>query len=338
MNPHGEKVGYMINIENPEINFALNAVRQAALLVHLIQREMISPALTKEDRSPVTVADFASQALVAYLLQQIFPDDMLVAEEDATELRANQHTLEKVTGFVRHQIPNATHESVCDWIDLGNGSIGSRFWTLDPIDGTKGFLRGDQYAVALALIIDGEAQVAALGCPNLSDAYRLDPGGPGSLVITGRDQGSWTTELDNPKSFQRLRVSSVSDPSQARILRSFESGHTNVGQIDHFATAMGVQAEPVRLDSQAKYAVLAAGKGDLLLRLLSAQRPDYREKIWDQAAGSLVLEEAGGKISDLGGKPLDFTTGRSLTSNRGILASNTLLHSAALRALGEIGA
>jgi 3'(2'), 5'-bisphosphate nucleotidase len=111
-----------------------------------------------------------------------------------------------------------------------------------------------------------------------------------------------------------------------------------VNQVDHFSAALGVEADPVRLDSQAKYAVLAAGKGELYLRLLSPDRPDYREKIWDQAAGSLILEEAGGRITDLDGKPLDFTTGRSLTNNRGILASNNLLHSAALSALREVDA
>jgi 3'(2'), 5'-bisphosphate nucleotidase len=75
-----------------------------------------------------------------------------------------------------------------------------------------------------------------------------------------------------------------------------------------------------------------------LLRLLSPDQPDYKEKIWDQAAGSIILEEAGGKITDLDGKPLDFTCGRSLTHNRGILASNKALHSAALQTLLEIGA
>jgi hypothetical protein len=55
----------MIDIDRPEIKFALNAVRQASLLVKMVQAEMVSPALTKDDRSPVTIADFASQALVA---------------------------------------------------------------------------------------------------------------------------------------------------------------------------------------------------------------------------------------------------------------------------------
>jgi 3'(2'), 5'-bisphosphate nucleotidase len=92
------------------------------------------------------------------------------------------------------------------------------------------------------------------------------------------------------------------------------------------------------MDSQAKYAVLAAGKGDILLRLLSPSKPGYREKIWDQAAGSIVLEEAGGRISDLDGNPLDFSRGRSLAGNRGVLATNGCLHEAALQALRQLGA
>ena len=92
------------------------------------------------------------------------------------------------------------------------------------------------------------------------------------------------------------------------------------------------------MDSQAKYALLAAGRGDLLVRLLSAQAPNYREKVWDQAAGSLVVEEAGGRITDLNGMGLDFTQGRTLAKNRGVLASNSHLHPKALKALAEIGA
>jgi 3'(2'), 5'-bisphosphate nucleotidase len=90
------------------------------------------------------------------------------------------------------------------------------------------------------------------------------------------------------------------------------------------------------MDSQAKYAVLAAGAGDLLLRLLSARHPNYREKIWDQAAGALIVEEAGGRVSDLEGQPLDFTAGRTLARNRGLLASNGYLHAVALRAVQQV--
>lgn len=330
----------MIDTASPEMRFALDAVRQASLLVREVQRVMVTPALTKVDRSPVTVADFASQALIAYLLAKTYPDDALVAEEDAAELRTSgeKANLDRVTSFVGHVIPHATPEAVCGWIDRGGGDPGRRFWTLDPIDGTKGFLRGDQYAVALALVVDGQVQLGVLGCPGLRDAYQPDLGGSGSLVAGAAGQGSWTTALDSPREYTRLQVSNRSDPARARILRSVESGHTNISLTDLFAQALGVQAGAVRMDSQAKYAVLAAGKGDLYLRLLSPSRPDYREKIWDQAAGSLILKEAGGRISDLAGKALDFTRGRALHGNRGVLASNSLLHNAALAALEEVGA
>jgi 3'(2'), 5'-bisphosphate nucleotidase len=133
-------------------------------------------------------------------------------------------------------------------------------------------------------------------------------------------------------------VSTRKDASQARMLRSLEEAHTNVGQIGELVTTLNVQADPVGMDSQAKYAVLAAGKGDVLVRLISAKMPDYKEKIWDQGAGSIVVEEAGGRISDLHGRKLDFTAGRTLAKNRGILATNGALHETLLKGLEQIKA
>ncbi len=326
--------------QTPEVKFSIDAVHQAALLVKRIQMEQDPAAITKGDLSPVTIADFASQALVGRLLREQFPEAVLVAEEDSAALRApaGKSALAEVTKALTPQVPGLTAAQVCAWIDIGAGMPSGSFWTLDPIDGTKGFLRGDQYAVALALIEGGQVQIGVLGCPNLTDGFRLDPGGPGSLVVAVRGQGTWVTGLDTPASYNRLRVSDLRDPSKARLMRSYESGHTNTGQIDELATALGVNAEPVRMDSQAKYAVLAAGKGDLLLRLLSPSKPDYQEKIWDQAAGSLIVEEAGGQVTDLRGGVLDFSYGRTLAANRGVLASNGLLHPSALRGLESIGA
>jgi 3'(2'), 5'-bisphosphate nucleotidase len=333
----GEK---MLNLNNPELKFAIHAVRQAALLVKQVQAEMVTAALTKDDRSPVTVADFAAQALVGYLLDQNFPEDALIGEEDSSVLQTPEErtTLEQITHFVGQYAPGVTSASICQWIDRGSGQSAARYWTLDPIDGTKGFLRGDQYAVALALVIAGDVKVGVLGCPNLTDGCTPDFNGPGSLVVAARGKGTWVTTIEGEAAFKQIRVSPLSDPAEARLLRSFESGHTNVSQIDVFASQMGVQAEPVRMDSQAKYAVLAAGQGELYLRLLSPSRPDYHEKIWDQAAGSIVIEEAGGKVTDLDGQPLDFTQGRTLAQNRGICGSNRELHEQALAALKAIGA
>jgi len=330
----------MIELNTPEMKFALETVRQATLLVKKVQLEMVSDALTKGDKSPVTVADFAAQALVSQRLQQAFPSDALVGEEDSGELRKPEEAdkLSRITDFISGYIPQATPELVADWIDYGNAEPTQRYWTVDPIDGTKGFLRGEQYAVALALLVDGKVELGVLGCPNLSSGSSQDIGGPGSLIFARRGQGTWTMPLESEEDPVRLHTSEIQDNAQARFLRSFESGHTNVSQLDVIGEKMGVAAEPVRLDSQAKYAILAAGEGDLIFRLISAKMPDYKEKIWDQAAGLIVAEEAGGKVTDLDGKALDFTQGRTLANNRGVLASNSHLHQAALEAIKAAGA
>jgi 3'(2'), 5'-bisphosphate nucleotidase len=242
-----------------------------------------------------------------------------------------------VTDFLRSVIPDATPEEVCGLIDRGSGEPPEAFWTLDPIDGTKGFLRREQYAVALGLIENGSVQLGVLGCPELADSRRPDSNGGGSLVAAVRGDGTWYRPLEG-KDWKRLAVSKRSDPSTAHILRSVEKSHTNVDEIGQLASKLGVTSPPAGMDSQAKYAVLAAGEGDVLLRLISPSRPDYRERIWDQAAGSIVVEEAGGRITDLDGKPLDFAHGRTLAKNRGIVATNAYLHDDVLAALREIGA
>lgn len=331
----------MIDPSNPMVQTALHAVRQAATLMRLIQRETVVSSLSKADKSPVTVADFASQAVIGRILSQTFPDIPLVAEETSTALREpdGQKTLAQVEEYVGKVVPEVTLDSVCDWIDFGGAETGEQFWVLDPIDGTKGFLRGDQYAVALALVKDGLPQVGVLGCPNLREASRPDVQGPGSIVLAVRGQGTWWTSMaEEENQWKQLRVSSRSDPAQARLMRSFEAGHTNVDKIDALADWLGVKVDPIRMDSQAKYAVLAAGGGEVIIRLLSPDRPDYREKIWDQAAGAIILEEAGGRITDLTGKSLDFSQGRTLENNRGVLATNGLLHQAVIEGLVAIKA
>lgn len=338
-------------IDTPEAKFAVEAVREAAQLVRRVQAEMVSDALTKGDKSPVTVGDFAAQALVAKRLSEALPSSILIGEENADDLRTEDgaETLHQVTGFVASLCGDATPEKVCDWIDWGATNIKgekrpAEYWTLDPIDGTKGFLRGDQYAVALALVRDGKVEIGVLGCPELAGGCQPDKGGLGSLILAVRGRGTHIQQLvtlASPKSaneWEQVHVTKVADPSKTRMLRSVEKGHTNLGAIDHLAEAMGISADPVGMDSQAKYAVLAAGGGEMLVRLLSEDRPDYREKIWDQAAGSIVIEEAGGRITDLDGKALDFSQGRTLAKNRGVVATNGHLHEAALAGLQKLGA
>ncbi len=327
-----------IQFNDPHIQFAIDAVSQASLLIRQIQAELAPQAAEKADRSPVTVADFSSQALVGMLLAQQLPGESLVGEESSGMLAdpANRSIAEQTRHYISQVVPGATTEQVLTWIDRGNAEPGNSFWTLDPLDGTLGFLRGDQYAVALGFIQDGEVQIGVLGCPNLRDACIEDHAGPGTLILAQRDRGTWATSLLGSNEYHRLSVSTTGDGKQARLVRSVEKAHTNANQVDLLAEALGTSQPPVLMDSQAKYALLAAGAGDVVLRLLSKDRPDYREKIWDQAAGSLVVEEAGGKITDLDGNPLDFRHGRTLAKNRGVIASNGLLHDRILEAVKKI--
>jgi 3'(2'), 5'-bisphosphate nucleotidase len=321
-----------------EARFIIDTVREATNLVRTIQSEMVSSALEKEDRSPVTIADFAAQALVGKRLRERFPADALVGEEDSQALQQDAAKMAAVTDFLGRALGEATPEQVAVWIDHGNAKPAARFWTLDPIDGTKGFLRGMQYAVAFALIEDGVVQLAGLGCPHLTDGWKQEVGGPGSLLVARRGQGAYVTPLNGNETFEPVHVSTITDPAEARFLRSFESGHTNISQLDVIGEKMGVAAEPVRLDSQAKYAILACGAGDAIFRLISPKMPGYEEKVWDQAAGSLIAEEAGGRVTDLDGKALDFAQGRTLKGNRGVLVTNGYLHDAALQAIRTVGA
>lgn len=329
-----------MNLQDPLVQFTLDATRQAARLAAMVQDEMVTPAILKNDRSPVTIADYAVQAYISARIEAQYPSMGLIAEEDAQGLRQQdqQETLQHVTRYVRRLLPQADPERVCRWIDKGTQPVGRQAWVLDPIDGTKGFLRHDQYAVALALLEDGTVRAGALGCPRLRLQSRADLDERGILAIAARGEGCWASSVRGEAPFTALQVSSCEDVSLARILRSYEDSHTNAGMIDALAARLGTNAAPVRLDSQAKYALLAAGEGELYLRMLTPERKDYREKVWDQAAGSIVIEEAGGKVSDLDGKTLDFTLGRTLAHNRGILASNGRCHSETLRALKEIEA
>jgi 3'(2'), 5'-bisphosphate nucleotidase len=139
-------------------------------------------------------------------------------------------------------------------------------------------------------------------------------------------------------SFTEIMVSERIDPLQARVLRSFAAEHTDTDKIAQLIASLGTPYPPILMDSAAKYAILTAGGGDLLFRLISPQKPDYVESIWDQAAGTILVTEAGGRVSDLTGKDLDFGRGRKLHGNVGVLASNGLLHEAALETLRAVGA
>ena len=311
---------------------ATAAVREAAQLSRRVQAgRVLGAALVKGDRSPVTIADFGAQALVCRTLAREFPGDAVMGEESADELRSPEHSsiLDAVCSEVAASVPGAGRADVLAWIGRAQSRGGrGRFWALDPIDGTKGFLRGEQYAVALALLDGGAVQIGALACPSLPWQ-----GGTGCVVLAVRGRGAEIVALEGG-TVAPARVSAVREPRDARLLESVEAAHGDHAGGDRLKERLGVQAPGVRLDSQAKYAVLARGDAEVYLRLPSSE--EYRENLWDHAAGAIVVEEAGGRVSDVDGRPLDFTAGRTLERNRGVVATNGFLHEPFLAALREL--
>lgn len=320
-----------------EKKVAVEAVTEAAKLCVAVRSEMVgADALEKDDKSPVTIADFGSQALICRRLLATFPQDAIVGEEDATDLRKpdNAATLAQVTQYVKRFQPEATSEAVWDWIDAGNGAVTERFWTLDPIDGTKGFLRNDQYAVALALVEKGKVRIGVLACPALPLDLRDPTSELGVLFIAVRDEGAAMAPLSGGP-FVPIHVTDASEIAMLRFVESVEAAHGNQPLQEAIAQAVGITQPSLRMDSQAKYGAVARGDAALYLRLPSKKHADYREKIWDHAAGALIVEEAGGRVTDMFGRELDFVSDYRMRDNRGVVVSNGLRHAAALEALAK---
>ncbi len=169
-----------------DVAAAITAVFAACKVTRHVQPSSSNniETISKQDASPVTVGDFASQALVLQMLHHHFPFDMFIAEEGSEALQKDEELLVKVWEAINHDHGGLfkSKEHILRAIDYGQGmglenyqqcaeSKRRRVWCLDPIDGTKGFLRGrvegGQFCIALALLEDGEPMVSVLGCPNL---------------------------------------------------------------------------------------------------------------------------------------------------------------------------
>jgi 3'(2'), 5'-bisphosphate nucleotidase len=221
---------------------------------------------------------------------------------------------------------------VCSWIDFSSNSITDRFWALDPIDGTKGFLRRDQYAIALALVEKGVVELGILACPNLYVDFRQPFGEKGCLFVALKGKGSIQMDIQGTTR-RTLSVSKVKNPSEVALTESVEPDHADHLLHQRLAQKLNISRPSVRMDSQAKYGIVARGEVALYLRVPSLAEPDYKENIWDHAAGSIIAEEAGGKVTDVLGRPLDFSSGIKMGKNHGIVVSNGILHDVILEAL-----
>lgn len=324
------------------LDTALTAVGEACLVARHVQQQ-IEPAksLQKSDNSPVTVADFAAQAIVAQRLASLLGPVPIVGEENSCVLRHSEPAMrEAVIQAVRLTWEKATEDEMLQAIDTGlhNGSAHA-YWTLDPIDGTKGFLRGGQYAISLAYIDHGEVVLGVMGCPNLSVDFARpfsDPDPIGLIYFATRGEGAWVTQANDPHGQPQAVKPAPSDPQMPlRICESVEPGHSKHDATAQVIAALGACSRPLRLDSQCKYAIVARGQADAYLRLPT--RADYIENIWDHAAGMLIAVEAGVVVTDIDGLPLDFSHGRGLSRNRGIVCASPRYHGRIIEAIKQLG-
>ncbi|KAL7421886.1 3'(2'),5'-bisphosphate nucleotidase [Cryptotrichosporon argae] len=335
-----------------ETEVAVLSVLRACYLTKGVQDKFVDrDTMIKADKSPVTVADLSAQALVSLHLLEHFPSDPIIGEEDTEELRANAELRAKVAGLVNDAFEREdgwgrdktfSEDQILNAIDAGSAPGGpkGRYWTIDPVDGTSGFIRHQQFAVCLALVVDGQVELGVIGCPNLGPepakiGEEIMPNGKGVLMVAVKGEGSWSRPLDSA-TYTRLALPPAPPPSNPlTFLESVEKGHSSHSIQRRIGEVLGVQRASLRMDSQAKYACLARGEGGLYLRIPTKYSggKDYTEKIWDHAPGALLIAESGGIVSDMHGRPLDFGQGRTLGANDGIVAAGRETHGRALEAV-----
>lgn len=298
-----------------------DAVRRAAALCWNVQQRLIV-AQQKGGEGPVTIADYGSQALLCAALQEHFPGDAILAEESGTqfmELVAPEQRAE-VIGLISEAMGRpVTEQEVVGWLDYNRSPNAARKWVIDPVDGTKGFLALRHYAIAVGLIVDGEPVAGVMGCP----AY---PGAEGGALLWAQDGACWLDTLASTGKPQQVHASNITDPKQVRILESVEKGHAGFDRMARVRELSGLsEARLDRIDSMEKYARVAAGDGELYLRLpnIKSTRP---HSTWDHAAGAALVAAGGGMATDVDGSPLDFASGSTMARTRGMIVTNGKIH------------
>lgn len=356
-----------------ELDVAVRVVHMACSLCQRVQEGLVSSTsnehvMSKDDDSLVTVADWSVQAIVSWMLSESLSNQKvsIVAEEDVQTLSKSDSVglLTAVVNTVNECLAEAPKyglqspkkalgtSQILEAISQCNSTGGrkGRHWVLDPVDGTLGFVRGDQYAVALALIEEGKIVIGVLGCPNyprkkewlshhhssqtmpkMSDTSETWE--KGCVMYAQRGSGeAWMQPLIHGKkkhtwsnSAQRVQVSSIDDPALTTFCEPVERANTNHSFSAGVAHSMGFKKQPLRVHSMVKYAAIARGDAEIFMKFAQS---GYKEKIWDHAAGVIIVEEAGGVVTDAGGHPLDFSRGLYLEGlDRGIVAcSGTILH------------
>jgi 3'(2'), 5'-bisphosphate nucleotidase len=192
-----------------------------------------------------------------------------------------------------------------------------RHWVLDPIDGTRGYARkSGEFALLIALVEGRRPVLGAVWEPV-----------PARLTWALAGEGCWTRQGWHG-SDHRCRVSTVAGRPRV-VAMSRSQGEPGSARL---LAALGAERVLATWSAGIKLALVARGEADLYLG-------DYlHPHDWDVAAGHLLVEEAGGRVSDLTGREVLYDGSGTSCGGRGLLASNGLVHDAALAAIarGEV--
>ena len=314
------------------LDAALRAVTASVRAIALVTEHPLGrvPCI-KPDGSPVTAGDVAAQAAAAIVLRRELGLAGVVGEESPTSLKGPD--AEAMRALARKAVAAAVGGFDADplealaWKAPADARTG--FWTLDPIDGTKGYRSSRHYAVCLAHVDARGVTHGVLGLPTLVADMDLSRIGepPGVLIAATRGGGSW---LHDPATLAPTRRVQRAPMQGVVLLNSVEPGG-RTARAAAVVESLGRPWETVAVDSQLKYALVALGAGDCIVRVPgSVPRAEHG---WDHAAGVLIATEAGAAASDADGVPLDFTLGEDMTANEGIIVCDPSLHGDLVRAV-----
>lgn len=292
----------------------------------LIECGAVPMSQAKTDHSPVTVADIGVQVLINGWIRQRFPRHRIVAEEGSQQCA--ESLLRECLALLKKSGSDFDEQELRDRLDYRGPSDAPLAWMVDPIDGTKGFLRGGQFAVAFGLFDDFVPRFGCLICPRLGFPS-MDSKELGSVLIWEKGGPAYQVDLATLARKRELPVNGVATPV---LVRSVSADHGDRSFDDAFKGILGLLTI-LPLDSQVKYALLCRREASVYLRVPRIQ--GEIEKVWDHGAGAALLTAVGGRVTGIDGLPYDFSLGEALQPGCGVLASIGVDHSRVVAALAE---
>jgi 3'-phosphoadenosine 5'-phosphosulfate (PAPS) 3'-phosphatase len=295
-----------------ELSLAVDLVKQASKITEWF-RTKNSSSFIKKDDSPVTLADFASQIFVISNIKKVFPEDQIIAEEESSVFIDSD--AENIIKKCYTSLNITFKENLKETLNY-RGSSSIRQWTVDPIDGTKGFQRSLAYAIGMGFMVQAEPTICAIGVPNYKNT---------SLTIFSAEKNHGAKVSYGDQNFTKINVSNKKEIKNFRICHSL---HYNKPWVLNFARSLGI-TNLIPLDSMAKLCMVADGSSELYIKPMNMQR----SFTWDFLPGELLVKEAGGMITDIRGNPIQYINDKCKITAPGLIASNGIKHEELLNAL-----